>query len=233
VFQLAKEFIEMPSAELERLLDIDVHEVRAGAMSIMDKKARRKRTADHERTQLFELYLRRHDRINNWDLVDLGAPFVVGGYLHDKTRDVLYELARSTSLWERRTAIVATSYFIRHGELDDTFRIAELLLHDGQDLIHKAAGGWLRAAGSRDRPQLLAFLDQHAATMPPTMLRYATEQPAASPLPRAAAGGDVVDPRWLPEPLGHAADVARLARVLEVVVDDADQADPGGDGRIV
>lgn len=175
VFQLAKEFIEMTAAELERLLDIDVHEVRAGAMSIMDKKARRKRTTEHERTQLFELYLRRHDRINNWDLVDLGAPFVVGGYLHDKPRDVLYELARSTSLWERRTAIVATSYFIRHGELDDTFRIAKLLLHDDQDLIHKAAGGWLRAAGSRDRPQLLAFLDEHAATMPRTMLRYATE----------------------------------------------------------
>lgn len=175
VFQLAKEFIEMAPSELERLLDSDVHEVRAGAMSIMDKKARRKRTPERDRKQLFELYLRRHDRINNWDLVDLGAPFVVGGYLYDKPRGVLYELARSTSLWERRTAIVSTSYFIRHGDLTDTFRIVERLIADGEDLIHKAAGGWLRAAGARDRQQLLRFLDEHAATMPRTMLRYATE----------------------------------------------------------
>jgi 3-methyladenine DNA glycosylase AlkD len=99
----------------------------------------------------------------------------VGGYLADRPRDVLYELARSGSLWERRTAIVATSYFIRDGELDDTFAIAELLLRDDEDLIHKAVGGWLREAGKKDRPRLLGFLDEHAAAMPRTMLRYAME----------------------------------------------------------
>jgi 3-methyladenine DNA glycosylase AlkD len=175
VFALAKEFIELPPAEIERLLDSPLHEVRAGALSIMDKQGRRQKTPDSQREALFDLYLRRHDRINNWDLVDLGAPFVVGRYLAARPRDLLYTLARSATLWERRTAIVATAYFIRQGDLDDTFGIAALLLDDREDLIHKATGGWLRAAGAQDRPRLLAFLDQHAAAMPRVMLRYAIE----------------------------------------------------------
>ncbi len=175
VFALAKEFIELPPAGIEALLESPVHEVRAGALSIMDKQARSKRAPGIRRQELYELYLRRHDRINNWDLVDLAAPFVVGGYLFDKPRDILYALARSENLWERRTAIVSTSYFIRQGEVADTFAIAEILLDDGEDLIHKATGGWLRAAGGVDRQQLVEFLDAHATTMPRTMLRYAIE----------------------------------------------------------
>ncbi|WP_053203154.1 DNA alkylation repair protein [Jiangella muralis] len=175
VFALAKEFIELPPAELERLLESDVHELRAGALSVMDKQARRKRTSSDRRRELYELYLRRHDRIDNWDLVDLAAPYVVGGYLADRPRDVLYELARSPNRWERRTAITATAYFIRTGDVGHTFAIAELLLDDPEDLVHKATGGWLRAAGDHDRDRLLAFLDRHAATMPRVMLRYAME----------------------------------------------------------
>jgi 3-methyladenine DNA glycosylase AlkD len=175
VFALAKEFIEMPPGEIEKLLESPLHEVRAGALSIMDKQARRKRTPESRRKELFDLYLRRTDRIDNWDLVDVACPYVVGGYLFDKPRDFLYELARSESLWERRTAIVATSYFIRQGDLDDTFGIAALLLDDEEDLIHKATGGWLREAGKMDRQRLLSFLDRHAPTLPRTMLRYATE----------------------------------------------------------
>jgi 3-methyladenine DNA glycosylase AlkD len=175
VFALAKEFIEMPPAEIEKLLESPVHEVRAGATSIMDKQGRSKKTIESRRKALFDLYLRRTDRINNWDLVDLAAPYVVGRYLSDKPRDVLYKLARSESLWERRTAIVATSYFIRQGDVADTFEIAEILLDDDHDLIHKAAGGWLREAGKTDRARLLGFLDEHAAIMPRTMLRYAIE----------------------------------------------------------
>ncbi len=175
VFALAKEFIEVPPGEIEKLLESPLHEVRAGALSIMDKQARRKKTPETRRKELFHLYLRRIDRIDNWDLVDVACPYVVGGYLFDKPRDVLYELARSESLWERRTAIVSTSYFIKQGDLDDTFEIAALLLDDEEDLIHKATGGWLREAGKRDRRRLLRFLDRHAATMPRTMLRYATE----------------------------------------------------------
>jgi 3-methyladenine DNA glycosylase AlkD len=175
VFALAKEFIEMPPDEVEKLLESPIHEVRAGALSIMDKQARRKKTPESRRKELFDLYLRRTDRINNWDLVDVSAPHVVGRYLYDKPRDVLYELARSESLWERRTAIVSTAYFIKQGDVADTFEIAELLLDDEEDLIHKATGGWLREAGKRDPERLLGFLDKHAATMPRTALRYATE----------------------------------------------------------
>jgi 3-methyladenine DNA glycosylase AlkD len=175
VFQIAKEFIDMPTEEIERLMDSDVHEARAGAMSIMDKCARRKKTTEARRKALYNLYLRRHDRINNWDLVDLAAPFVVGGYLFDKPREVLFDLARSENIWKRRTAIVATSYFIRKGELDDTFAIAEILIDDDQDLIQKAVGGWVRECGKKDRARHLEFLDQNAARMPRTMLRYAIE----------------------------------------------------------
>ena len=165
----------MPPGEIERLLESPIHEVRAGAMSIMDKQARGKRTPESRRRELYDLYMRRIERINNWDLVDLGAPFVVGRYLFDQPRDVLYRLARSQNVWERRTAIVSTAYFIRQGQVDDTFAIAEVLLHDEHDLIHKAVGGWVREAGKQDRKKLFAFLDRHAATMPRVTLRYAIE----------------------------------------------------------
>jgi hypothetical protein len=175
VFALAKEFIELPPSEIERLLDSPIHEVRAGGVSIMDKQGRRKQTPESRRKDLYELYLRRMDAINNWDLVDLGAPFVVGRYLFDKPRRPLYKLARSKNMWERRMAILSTLYFVRQGDTSDLFEIATLLVKDKEDLIHKAVGTLLRAAGEVDRPKLLAFLDQHAATMPRTMLRYALE----------------------------------------------------------
>ena len=176
VFALAKEFIDMSPEQIERLLESPIHEVRAGAVSIMDWQARNKKTPEARRKELFDLYMRRHDRINNWDLVDRSAPYVVGGYLFDKPRDILYKLARSKNIWERRTAIVSTYYFVRKGEVADTFKIAEMLLNDDQDLIHKATGGWLREAGKKDRQRLLSFLDKHAATMPRTALRYAIER---------------------------------------------------------
>jgi 3-methyladenine DNA glycosylase AlkD len=146
-----------------------------GGVSVMDWQARGRRTTAQRRKELFDLYLRRHDRINNWDLVDRAAPYVVGGYLFDTPRDILYELARFGTIWERRTAIVSTYYFIRQGDLDDTFAIAALLLDDDQDLIHKATGGWLREAGKKDPQRLLRFLDDYAAAMPRTALRYAIE----------------------------------------------------------
>jgi len=175
VFELAKTFIEMPINEIEKLLESLVHEVRAGAVSIMDFQARNKKIPENRKKELFDLYINRHDRINNWDLVDRSAPYVVGGYLFDKPRDILYDLAVSENIWERRTAIVSTYFFIRQGQLDDTFRIAEILLNDTEDLIHKAVGGWLRATGTKGRQRLRAFLDQYAAIMPRTMLRYAIE----------------------------------------------------------
>jgi DNA alkylation repair enzyme len=176
VFNLAKGSLEMPLAEIEKLLESPIHEARAGALSIMGQIARRKKTPEARRKELFDLYMRRHDRVNNWDLVDLGALYVVGIHLLDKPRAILYKLARSKNMWERRTAIVSTGQFIRKGEVEDTFKIAEMLLKDDQDLIHKGTGWMLRAAGQVDRRQLLKFLDQHAATMPRTLLRYAIEK---------------------------------------------------------
>jgi 3-methyladenine DNA glycosylase AlkD len=175
VFAVAKEFIEMPPQEIEKLLESPIHEVRAGALSIMDKQGRSKKIPERRRRELFDLYLRRTDRIDSWDLVDLGAPYVVGRYLFDKPRDVLWELVRSENVWERRTAIVSTSYFIRQGDVADTFRVAEMLLADDHEMVHKATGGWVREAGKKDRRRLLSFLDKHAATMPRTALRYAIE----------------------------------------------------------
>jgi 3-methyladenine DNA glycosylase AlkD len=175
LFALAKEFMDMPLNEIERLLENPLHAVRVGAVSIMDWQARDKKTSEERRKELFDLYIKRHDRINNWDLVDRSAPFVVGRYLFDKSREPLYELARSESQWERRTAIVATDYFIRQGDTDDTFKIAEILVHDPEDLVQKAVGGWVRQAGKKNRQQLLSFLDKYASTMPRTVLRYAIE----------------------------------------------------------
>ena len=109
-------------------------------------------------------------------MVDRSAPYVVGGYLSDKPRTILYKLARSKNVWERRTAIVATYFFIRNNDVNDTFRIAEILRNDQHDLIQKAVGSWVREAGKRDKQKLLSFLNKYAATMPGVMLRYAIEQ---------------------------------------------------------
>jgi 3-methyladenine DNA glycosylase AlkD len=175
VFELSREFRELPPGEIERLLESPVHEARAGAVKVMAYQAAGARTPEARRRELYELYLRRHDRIDDWDLVDLGAWDVVGRYLADKPRDVLDRLAGSGNVWERRTAILATLWFVRRGELDDTFRIATRLVDDDHDLVQKAVGGLLREAGRHDRGRLLRFLDEHAATMPRVTLRYAIE----------------------------------------------------------
>ncbi|WMT88004.1 DNA alkylation repair protein [Pelagibacterium sp. 26DY04] len=174
VFDTAKQFIDMDPAEIEILLESDIHEHRAGAVSIMAKQYRAKKTSEERRQALYDLYLRRHDRINNWDLVDLGAWNVVGEHLVDRPRDILYQLARSPVIWERRTAMLATFAFIRRKDFDDALAIAEILIEDPEDLIHKACGWMLRAIGA-DTPQLLAFLDRHAAVMPRAMLRATLE----------------------------------------------------------
>ncbi|MBL7865165.1 MAG: DNA alkylation repair protein [Cyclobacteriaceae bacterium] len=176
LFALAKQASPMPLVEIEKLLQSDYYEARMGAVCIMDFQARNKKTDDETRKALFDLYLRKHDRINNWDMVDRGAPFIIGGYLNDKQRAILYKLAKSKNVWERRTAIVSTYYFIRKGDVGDTFRIAAALLKDKHDLIHKAVGSWIRFAGGKDKEQLIEFLDEHAGKMPRVMLRYAIEK---------------------------------------------------------
>jgi 3-methyladenine DNA glycosylase AlkD len=175
VLTLAREFVDLPPDEIDKLLASPIHEARVGALSIMGKQATRKRTPERRRQELYELYLRRTDRISDWDLVDVSAHHVVGGYLLDKPRDVLYQLARSPRWWERRIAVFATLAFVRRGDLDDTFALAEILLHDEHDLVQKVVGGLLREAGKHDRARLLRFLDTHAAAAPRVLLRDAIE----------------------------------------------------------
>ncbi|HEV8592314.1 MAG TPA: DNA alkylation repair protein [Pyrinomonadaceae bacterium] len=177
VFELGKEFKDMPVAEIEKLMESSIHEVRAGAMSIMGQCTKGKTCSEERLKELYDLYIRRHDRINNWDLVDLAAYYVVGRYFADKPRDILYKLAKSKDTWERRTSIVATAHFImKQKQVDDTFKIAEVLVNDKEDLVHKGTGWMLRAAGDVDRDRLLKFLDKHAATMPRVLLRYSIEK---------------------------------------------------------
>jgi 3-methyladenine DNA glycosylase AlkD len=175
IFGLAKEFMDMPPEEIEKLLESQIHEVRVGAVSIMDYQARSKKTTPVRRKQLYDLYIKCHDRIDNWDLVDRAAPYVIGSYLFDKPRDDLYRLARSTNFYERRTAIVSTGYFIKRGDTDETFNIAEILLQDEHALIQKSVGWMLREAGKKERQRLLEFLDRHASNMPRALMRYAIE----------------------------------------------------------
>jgi len=176
VFKLAKEFSDMPLSEINKLLDSKYYEIRMGAVSIMDFQAKKKSTSEKRRKELYDLYLNRHDRLNNWDFVDRGAYNIIGEYLIDKPKDILYELAKSKSPWERRTAIVSTYAFIKKGNVAETFNIAEILVDDEHELINKAVGSWIREAGKKDEAKLKAFLDKHAETMPRVSLRYAVEK---------------------------------------------------------
>ena len=176
IFALARAHMDLDPAGIERLLDRPDHEARVVAVSVMDFQARDRRTPAARKQELFELYLRRHDAIDTWDLVDRSAIWVVGEYLRDRPRDVLDELAASPDPNRRRTAILATMAFIRHDELDDSLRIAETLVDDPRDTVSKGVGWMLREVGKRDEARLRAFLDRHAATMPRVSLRYAIEK---------------------------------------------------------
>jgi 3-methyladenine DNA glycosylase AlkD len=171
---VAKKYADLSLLEIEKLLESDIHEHRLAALIIMTNQT--KKASSALRKDLYDLYLRRTDRINNWDLVDTSCRDIVGGYLLDKSRQPLYQLAKSKSLWERRIAIVSTWQFIREGDVVDTFKLCEMLLGDRQDLIHKACGWMLREAGKKKQQELVIFLNKNAGCMPRTMLRYAIER---------------------------------------------------------
>jgi len=173
--KIARKYQDLPLVEVEELLESGIHEHRLIALLILIFKYR---GADlRGKKEIYTLYLRNTRHINNWDLVDLSAPAIVGHYLLDKKRDVLYRLAHSSELWEKRIAILATFEFIKNGETQDTFAIAEILLKDSHDLIHKAVGWMLREAGKRvNQEDEEVFLRKHCKVMPRTMLRYAIER---------------------------------------------------------
>ncbi len=170
----AREFKALGFEQIAWLLQSHIHEYRFVALEILVMQYEN----GDEKTQkrVFDFYLKHIDRINNWDLVDTSAPYIVGHYLLAKPKVLLYKLAKAKSIWRRRLAIVATQHFIGQGKFEDTLAIAELLMDDTHDLIHKAVGWMLREVGKRSPETLTTFLDKHYQTMPRTMLRYAIER---------------------------------------------------------
>ena len=171
---IAKLHKDISIEEIRELLQSEWHEVRLCALIIMVEKSKKKDEA--LRKELFNLYLSQTKRINNWDLVDLSCRFIIGEYLLDKSRDILYQLAQSPLLWDNRIAIVSTYAFIRKGQLEDTYALSDLMMQHPHDLMHKAIGWMLREAGKRNPERLYDYVMSHRADMPRTMLRYAIEK---------------------------------------------------------
>lgn len=171
---LAKQQRDTTLTTVQALLDSQYHEERVFALLLLMQFYAR---ADERGQQAaFDLYLANTHRINNWDLVDISAPHIVGRHLQDRPRKVLHQMAKSASLWERRIAIIATFHFIRRDDFDDTLKISRTLLHDEHDLMHKAVGWMLREVGKRNLAVEETFLHAHYRAMPRTMLRYAIER---------------------------------------------------------
>jgi 3-methyladenine DNA glycosylase AlkD len=168
--KIAKKHQAVDLDAVKVLVHSDIHEERLVGLLILVHKY------DSGEEGIVDFYLENLKHVNNWDLVDLSAPCILGAALADKDRSLLFKLARSDCLWEKRIAIVATLYFIRRNEFEETIGIAELLLHDRHDLIHKAVGWMLREVGKRDVAVLEKFLSRHHQEMPRTMLRYAIER---------------------------------------------------------
>jgi len=168
--KVAKKYQGLPLSDLQKLLNSNIHEYRFTALVLLTHKY------NYDKKNIFEFYLQNSKRINNWDLVDTSAPKIVGDYLLDKPRKILYQLAKSTNLWERRIAIIATMTFIKNQDFTDTLNIAEILLNDQHDLIHKAVGWMLREVGKQEQTVEETFLNKHYQQMPRTMLRYAIEK---------------------------------------------------------
>lgn len=170
---LAKKYKNLPLPDVKKLLDSKIHEHRLTGLLILVGQF--EKGEEKLRKEVYEFYLKNKVRVNNWDLVDSSAHKIVGPYLEDKNRDILFELAESDSLWDRRIAMIATFHYIRKKEFEDALRIAEILVDDRHDLIHKAVGWMLREIGKRDEGVLIEFLRRHQ-DMPRTMWRYATEK---------------------------------------------------------
>lgn len=175
VRKLVRQYYKEISIEEDvKLLHSKIHEERLCAVLIL--VAKYEKADDQEKGEIYNIYLKNAKYINNWDLVDLSAPNIVGKYLLDKDRKILYRLAKSKDLWEKRISMLSTFTFIRENQFEDTIKISEILLKDDHDLIHKAVGWMLREVGKRDQAVEEKFLQKHYKKMPRTMLRYAIEK---------------------------------------------------------
>lgn len=170
----ALRYMDLAFVHLEKLLESSWHEIRLAGLEIL--VAQYEKGSENVRNKVFEFYLAHTSRVNNWDLVDGSAPYIVGEHLRNRPRDVLYQLAESTNLWERRIAIVSTLSLIRSGDTEDALALAEKLFGDTHDLMHKAVGWMLREVGKVNEEVLRAFLSEHSGRMPRTTLRYAIER---------------------------------------------------------
>ena len=184
--KIARQFSDLPLAEVKKLLASPIHEHRFTAAEIL--VAQYERGTPLAQRRIFDFYIRQAKRFNNWDLVDTSAPYIVGSHLAGRPRGLLRQLARSKNVWERRIAIVSTLAFIKQKQIEDTFAIAEMLLTDEHALIHKAVGWALREAGTVSRPMLLQFLETHYEEIPRTTLRYAIEHLPAAQRKRVLKG---------------------------------------------
>lgn len=171
---LARKYRGAPLSSIQSLLKSRWHEERLFAMFLMVQEYQR--GSDEQKNAIFQAYLAQREYVNNWDLVDSSAHLIVGPHIESTNRDVLYELAKSDQLWDRRIAMMATYHFIRQNDFKDALRIAALLRDDDHDLIHKVVGWMLREIGNRDRETEEKFLQKHYKKMPRTMLRYAIEK---------------------------------------------------------
>ena len=168
--KVAKKHHNLELESIQNLLNSKIHEYRFTALVILMNQYPK------NKEKIFNFYLKNLKNINNWDLVDVSAPRIVGDFLLDKNRKILYELAKSENLWEKRVAIISTFAFIRENQFEDAIKISEILLNDSHDLIHKAVGWVLREIGKKDKKTLENFLKKHHKQMPRTMLRYAIEK---------------------------------------------------------
>src|SRR5437867_7338281 len=172
--QIAKKYSDLHFQEVRKLLYSNIHEERLVALLILVYKY--VHGSDREKSDIVRFYLDNLKKVNNWDLVDLSAPNILGSFLMESDRSLLYKLAKSGNIWERRIAILATLQFIKNGKFSDTLKLASMLLRDDHDLIHKAVGWMLREVGKRDLALEEAFLAKHYKVMPRTTLRYAIER---------------------------------------------------------
>ena len=170
---VAEKFVNLNFDDIKKLLDNEIHELRLTALFILINKYKQ----NHEkRKDVFDFYINNLKQVNNWDLVDLSAPNIIGDFLFNKPRAMLHKLAKSDNLWEKRISIIATLSFIKKNQFRDTFKISRILLNDKHDLIHKAVGWMLREIGKRNQEVEEWFLKKHYKKMPRTMLRYAIEK---------------------------------------------------------